>query len=379
MKSIIIIALYYFVPIVLCLSSLTCGRGDNAKPVIEKLILPTTVQPGETAVFKVVALDPDGDQLTYIWMINGEISSTKLSTMIWEVPQILAGRKIDVVISVSDSRNEPVVTKSPLKIQAFDTRHPKNMVLIPVGEFEMGTGADQIPQLLRSAKQYFPDAEASWFENETPRHKVCLDAFYMDIYEVSNAQYKKFIDKTGYHPPLYWNTFNFAPNHPVVGVSWHDAMAYAKWAGKRLPTEAEWEYAARGGLVGKKYPWGDAEADGKRANFADKTINLNWSNKNVSDGYKYTASIGAFPPNDYGLYDMAGNVFEWCFDWHDAGYYAKSPEYNPTGPISGTMRVIRGSSWSYPPTRMRVSRRIEKHPTSMLDYVGFRCIKNVVP
>ena len=156
-------------------------------------------------------------------MINGEILSTKLSTMIWEVPQTLAGRKIDVVISVSDSLNEPVVTKSPLKIQAFDTRHPKNMVLIPVGEFEMGTGADQIPQLLRSAKQYFPDAEASWFENETPRHKVCLDAFYMDIYEVSNAQYKKFIDKTGYHPPLYWNTFNFAPNHPVVGVSWHDA------------------------------------------------------------------------------------------------------------------------------------------------------------
>jgi formylglycine-generating enzyme required for sulfatase activity len=92
------------------------------------------------------------------------------------------------------------------------------MVLIPTGEFEMGTDADQIPQLLRLEKQYFPDVEAGWFENETPRHKVCLDAFYMDIYEVSNAQYKEFIDKTGFHLPLYWNTFNFAPNHPVVGM-----------------------------------------------------------------------------------------------------------------------------------------------------------------
>ena len=130
------------------MSSLTCGRGDNAKPVIEKLILPTTVQPGETAVFKVVALDPDGDQLTYIWMINGEISSTKLSTMIWEVPQILAGRQINVVISVRDNLNEPVITKRPLKIQAFDTRYSENTVLIPVGEFEMGVDTDQTSQLL---------------------------------------------------------------------------------------------------------------------------------------------------------------------------------------------------------------------------------------
>ena len=301
------------------------------------------------------------------------------ATAIWEVSQALAGQKIDVVISVSDSLNEPVVTKRPLKIQAFATQHPENMMLIPAGEFEIGIDAGQIPQLLRSEKQYFSAAEAGWFENETPRHKVCLDAFYLDIYGVSNAQYKEFIDKTGFHLPLYWNTFNFAPNHPVVGVGWHDAMAYAKRMGKRLPTEAEWKYAARGGLIGKKYPWGDAEVDGKRANFADKTINLNWSNKNVSDEYKYTASVGAFPPNDYGLYDMAGNVFEWCFDRYGADYYAKSPEYNPTGPISGTMLVIRGGSWSYPPTRMRVSRRTEKHPASMLDYVGFRCIKSVVP
>ena len=379
MKSIITVAPYSFVLTVLCLSALTCSRGDNAKPVIEELILPTIVQPGETVVFKVVAHDPDGDQLTYIWMVNGEILSTTQSTAIWVVTQALAGQKIDVVISVNDSLNEPIVTKSPLKIRSFDTQHPENMVLIPTGEFEMGTDADQIPQLLRLEKQYFPDVEAGWFENETPRHKVCLDAFYMDIYEVSNAQYKEFIDETGYHLPLYWNTFDFAPDHPVVGIRWYDAVVYAKWVGKRLPAEAEWEYAVRSGLVGKKYPWGDAEVDGKRASFADKTINLNWSNKNVSDGYKYTASVGTFPPNDYGLYDMAGNMFEWCFGWYDADYYAKSPEYNPTGPISGTMRVIRGGSWSYPPTRMRVSRRTEKHLTSMLDYVGFRCIKSVVP
>ena len=109
-----------------------------------------------------------------------------------------------------------LLKKSLLIIQAFDTQHPQDMVLIPAGEFEMGTDAIQIPELLQSEKQYFPDVEASWFKNESPRHKVRLDAFYMDIYEVSNVQYKKFMDKTGFHPPLYWNTSNFAPNHPVL-------------------------------------------------------------------------------------------------------------------------------------------------------------------
>ena len=146
---------------------------------------------------------------------------------------------------MSDGFNEPIVKKSLLIIQAFDTQHPQDMVLIPAGEFEMGTDAIQIPELLQSEKQYFPDAEASWFKNAPPAQRPPGCILYC------NAQYKKLMDKTGFHPPLYWNTSNFAPNHPVVGISWHDAMIYAKWAGKRLPTEAEWEYAARGGLAKK--------------------------------------------------------------------------------------------------------------------------------
>ena len=110
------------------------------------------------------------------------------------------------------------------------------MVLIPAGEFGMGMDADQIPEPLQPEKQYLPDAKASWFENETPRHKVRLDAFYIDIYEVSNAQSKKFIKKTGFYITLCCNTSNFAPNHPVVEGIWHDAMTYVEQASKRLPT-----------------------------------------------------------------------------------------------------------------------------------------------
>ena len=130
-------------------------------------------------------------------------------------------------------------------------------------------------------------------------------AFYMDKYEVANAQYRKFVQATGHRAPTYWDDDDFnQPNQPVVGVSWHDATAYAKWVGKRLPTEKEWEWAARGSLVGKEYPWGDQEPSSSRANYGSKVG-------------KPTA-VGSYPANGYGLYDMAGNVYEWCQDWYDS-------------------------------------------------------------
>ncbi|MDP7000175.1 MAG: SUMF1/EgtB/PvdO family nonheme iron enzyme, partial [Candidatus Poribacteria bacterium] len=138
-------------------------------------------------------------------------------------------------------------------------------------------------------------------------------AFYMDKYEVTNAQYRKFVQATGHRAPRYWDDDDFnQPNQPVVGVSWHDATAYAKWVGKRLPTEKEWEWAARaekewewaarGGLKGKKYPWGNQEPSASRANYGNKVG-------------KPTA-VGNYPANGYGLHDMAGNVWEWCQDWY---------------------------------------------------------------
>lgn len=185
---------------------------------------------------------------------------------------------------------------------------PEGMVLIPAGEFLMGSD----------------DVDASG--NEGPVHTVYVDAFYIDKYEVTNAQYKQFIDANPQwqkdridrtlHDGTYlalWNGNDYPPkraSHPVVYVSWYAAIAYAEWAGKRLPTEAEWEKAARGGLTGKKYPWGD-DLDSSKANY----------NHNAKD----ITPVGSYPPNGYGLYDMAGNVWEWCLDAYSDDFYARSP------------------------------------------------------
>ena len=248
------------------------------------------------------------------------------------------------------------------------------MVLIPAGEFQMG------------------DNEVG--SDERPVHTVYLDAFYIDKYEVTNAQYKKFVEATGYKEPegyIYdvnndwvwgkpWQDKNYnGDNQPVMCVSWNDAKAYADWAGKRLPTEAEWEKAARGGLAGKRYVWGDDWPPPKNAgNFADETSGIVfagwWIIDGYDDGYAYTAPIGKFTSNGYGLYDMAGNVWEWCADWYDSNYYDNSPKSNPTGPASGSSRVLRGGSWSLAiDFYLRVALRNSSGPTSLSFGPGFRC------
>jgi len=245
------------------------------------------------------------------------------------------------------------------------------MALIPAGEFQMGTESFEVPQLLQWAKRWHPASDAGFLDNETPCHTVYLDAFYIDKYEVTNALYRKFMDATSRKTPKFWDDPRFnAPDHPVVGVSWHDAKAYAEWAGKRLPTEAEWEKAAQGGLIGKRFPWGDSEMDGTQCNFLDK----NWLDENSDDGYKYTAPVGSFIPNGYGLYDMAGNAAEWCADRYDEHYYAKSPKRNPAGTDSGVSRVIRGGGWFDLPYFVRSASRSNKNPLEMDSRIGFRCV-----
>jgi len=250
------------------------------------------------------------------------------------------------------------------------------MVLIPAGDFQMG------------------DAFNEGWDEERPVHTVYLDAFYIDKYEVTNAQYKKFVQATGHKEPegyFYnvnndwvwgkpWQDKNYnGDNQPVVCVSWDDAKAYADWAGERLPTEAEWEKAARGGLSGKRYVWGDEWAPPKNAgNFADETagkvFGWDWIIADYDDGYAYTAPVGKFTSNGYGLYDMAGNVWEWCADWYGDNYYATSPKSNPTGPASGSYRVLRGGSWIFDNDyALRVANRSSGGPADIYYNVGFRC------
>jgi iron(II)-dependent oxidoreductase len=226
------------------------------------------------------------------------------------------------------------------------------MILIPAGEFIMGS----------------PEGEGN--DDEHPQHTVFLDAFYIDKYEVTNAQYKKFMDATGHKAPLSWNSEGpfYQPSQPVVGVNWYDAAAYAKWAGKRLPTETEWEKAARG-TDGRKYPWGN-EWDSSKCN----------SNVN-GDGYKYIAPVGSFPAgaSPYGVMDMAGNVFEWCADWYDGDYYSRTPQKNPKRSDSGDWRVMRGGAWYYDANVLRCALRGNREPTFAILHIGFRCAQDVTP
>ena len=248
----------------------------------------------------------------------------------------------------------------------------EGMVPIPAGEFLMGSNDPQA------------------YNDEQPVHTVHVDAFYMDKYEVTNLEYQKFVlanprwDKGridgAFHDGDYldyWNGNDYPAryaNHPVVYVSWYAAMAYAGWAGKRLPTEAEWEYAARGGLAGQKYSWGNDVIDPSKANYGE----------NVGD----TTPVGDYPPNGYGLYDMAGNVWDWCLDEFNKDFYRISPRENP---LSGattiewiinnftnirTSRVLRGGGVSNIPEALRVALRGEAEPEYTGYRIGFRCVRD---
>lgn len=307
------------------------------------------------------------------------------------------------------------------------------MVLIPGGVFEMGGDNEQA----------MPD--------EFPKHRVRVDSFYMDATEVTNAQFKKFVDATGYittaerkpdweelkkalppgtpkppdsvlvaaslvfkqtdgsvrlddytqwwewvpgadwkHPQGQGSDIMGKENYPVVHISWYDAMAYCKWAGKRLPTEAEWEYAARGGLTNHIYPWGNEHINAGRPKANTWEGKFPYLNE-VKDGYVLAAPVKSFAPNGYGLYDMSGNVWEWCSDWYHADYYqtlrngiAKNPEgpeksFDPVDPYT-PKKTIRGGSFLCNEiycSGYRVARRMKSSPDTGMEHTGFRCVKDL--
>ncbi len=257
------------------------------------------------------------------------------------------------------------------------------MVRVPGGRFAMGS--------------------VDGYLDEGPVHAVSVEAFWLDRTEVTVAEFDRFVAATGYRTEAErfgwsgvfragvggWHRVDgahwrrpegpdappAAPDEPVTQVSWNDAAAYAAWAGKRLPTEAEWEAAARGGLVGRRFSWGDDPCPGPRcaANWWQGRFPVEDEGR---DGFRGRAPVGRFPPNGYGLVDMAGNVWEWTADWYAAEYYRTSAAVDPLGPTVGTVRAMRGGSFLCATTacfRFRVSARSHATPETGLNHVGFRC------
>ena len=242
----------------------------------------------------------------------------------------------------------------PLELAAGTLReNPEDQldyVWIPAGTFQMGATPG--------------DSDAR--DGEKPRHRVEITkGFWTSSTAVTVKAYKRFVEATVRAMP---QAPNFDPNwekedHPIVKVNWHDAKAYCEWAGGRLPTEAEWEYAARGGEEGLRYPWGNK-------------ISSQNAKYNSKDG---TAPVGSNAANGFGLYDMAGNVWEWCSDWYEEVYYASSPAQDPQGPPEGTVRVFRGGSWGGLSRILRCSYRGRGEPGLRYINIGFRCVREVLP
>jgi formylglycine-generating enzyme len=202
-------------------------------------------------------------------------------------------------------------------------------------------------------------------DDEKPAHRVWVDAFELSAFQTTNAEYARFLTATSYTPPLLWNDPDFSqPQQPVAAVSWFDAVAYCQWLSRatnrrfRLPTEAEWERAARGGVEGELYPWGDTEPEAL-PNYATR-----W--KSGPEG------VGLYAPNPFGLYNLGDNIHEWCADWYDAAYYAVSPERNPEGPPSGSRRASRGGSWRHHIKVTRTAARSSIPPEFKYADYGFR-------
>ena len=228
---------------------------------------------------------------------------------------------------------------------------PFDWVTIPTGAFVRGS--DTSKDLLA-------------VDNETPQRQIYLSTYQIMRMPVTNAEYKVFVDATDHRPPHHWIGREIPKdkaNHPVINVSWRDAMAFCTWAGVRLPSEAEWEKAARG-ADGRIYPWGNQPPDAKRCNFGGKVGN--------------TAPVGSYPAgaSPYGVMDMAGNVWEWVNDWYQSDYYSVSPGSNPQGPATGEYRVLRGGSWPNNVDGVRSANRNDYHPDSWYLFIGFRCVRS---
>lgn len=360
----------YFSQIILAciftLSVIGCGEDDSVE--IQSVAPPDASAIAADATITVSFSAPPQN----LTVSNGEVTTSDNTATIsgpfplgkLDIELTWEGGNRRLTYTVKDKVGEPVA--------------PEGMVLIPEGEFQLGNISGDAGNV------------------EQPGHTVYLNAFYMDKYEVTNADYKKFVDAnpewqkgmiaSRFHDGNYlvnWseNTYpSGKANHPVVSVSWYAAAAYANWVNKRLPTEAEWEKAARGGVEGQRYPWGNSIDDSK----ANYSLNVGYTGS--------TTPVGDYPPNGYGIFDIVGNVLEWCLDRYDKDYYDDPPNKNPfAGPDSieevvenfkniTSSRALRGGSWvEGGQPRVWITYRRSNEPARTSHLIGFRCAKSVAP
>ena len=327
-------------------------------------------------------------------------------------------KKVEVQVRVVDRHGQQITAASAdvpseffpaelfrpgamLPTKAFTNSFGMEFVLIPSGTFMMGSGinASELKNRYRGKEE--------WYKDEYPQHRVTISKpYYLQTTEVSVGQWRSFVKDTSYKTDAergggsyvwsgkkwekragrYWDNPGFlqTDSHPVTCVSWNDVQAYIRWInhkeGKdyRLPTEAEWEYACRAGLKTIRY-WGDDPNDAcSYANVADRSTRKKfsgWAVHECDDGFVYTAPVGNFQPNDFGLYDMLGNVWEWCQDWY--GSYPSGSVTDPEGPSSGYRRVGRGGSWTVSAGSCRSARRLRSRPVIGIYFLGFRLAQSV--
>jgi formylglycine-generating enzyme required for sulfatase activity len=372
-------------------TSLSSGAPASALSKVQ----PTKVMPDT----QMTAPSRPKRMLVWVWITGGVIALALLIYLAkfgfgWESIDEPTATPSPTVTSTATPTQTPTLTVTPIPT-ATPTRAPTlgdtwtrptdemTMVYVPAGEFEMGSDTSD------------PDADS----DEFPRHSVTLDSFWIDQTEVTNAQFAVFLNDQGNQTQggVIWLEMEsdscliewiagsggggeYRPrsgyaNNPVVEVSWYGAAAYCEWVGARLPTEAEWEYAAGGGAEKRVFPWGN-EFDGTRLNFCDVNCTQEWKESEYNDGYERTASVGSYPRGSSwcNILDMAGNVWEWVADWYDGNYYDRSLSRSPMGPSSGEHKVLRGGSWADYQRNVRVTNRDFIAPDSSYGSVGFRCV-----
>ncbi len=295
-----------------------------------------------------------------------ELNREQTPTLLPGEEALMARSGIPLARVVPGGEARPV----PVPAQAMEVARAPAYETPPVNLPKEMTGKDGAPMALVPAGDFLMGSAA-----DGPEHRVYLDLFYMDKFEVTAARYAKFMAATGRAQPFFWEEVNLTSDgeRPVIGVDWNDADAYCKWAGKRLPTEAEWEKAARG-IDKRTYPWGNDDPTSQLANYSV-------DGKRAWQGMSTLSPVGSFEEgkSPHGIYDLAGNVWEWVADWYDASYYRFSPDRNPPGPSKGPMKSIRGGAWLTPGNNMRMSRRNFDPPVNRFLYVGFRCAQSVAP